>query len=147
MTETMVWLIILLAMLIMEVATMGLATIWFAGGALVATILAALGVMLPVQIIVFLLVSIILLFFTRPIALKYFNKERTKTNVDSLTGKHAIVVEEVDNLKNKGKATLNGMEWSVKAVEDGMVIPEGAVVTIAAVSGVKLIVEERKGEE
>lgn len=144
MNWTIIWLVLLVFFVVIELETMGLTTIWFAGGALIATILAVLGVGIPVQIVVFLLISIVLLIFTRPIALKYFNKDRQKTNVESWIGKQAIVVEEIENIRNQGKATLNGMEWSAKASDDGVIIPSGTIVTVVGIAGVKLIVEERK---
>lgn len=144
MTWTIGWLIFIAVCLLIEFATMGLTTIWFAGGAVVACILAALGVPVYVQIIVFLIVAIVLIVFTRPIAVKYFNKDRAKTNVDSIVGKQAIVTAAINNLKAEGQVTLDGMEWTARSTEDGNNIPEGAVVTVAKVQGVKLIVEERK---
>ncbi len=139
-----IWLITLVLLLIIEVVTMGLTTIWFAGGALAAMILALARVPLLVQLVVFLLVSLVLLFCTRPLAMKYFNRERIRTNVDGLVGKPAIVLTEIDNVKETGQVSLNGIEWTARAWEYGRVIPEGAVVVVKAIQGVKLIVEERK---
>ena len=67
------WLAVMVIMLIIEIATLGITTIWFAGGALVAFVLAMFNVPFLVQIFVFLIVSFILLIFTRPVAVKYFN--------------------------------------------------------------------------
>lgn len=136
------WLVLLIVFLIIEVATLGLTTIWFAGGALVAIIAAILHVPVAVQIILFFLVSLVLLFFTRPVAVKYFNKDRIKTNVESLVGKRGIVTEEVDNIHAKGQVTVNGQEWSARSLVENETIPQGAVVTVMAISGVKLIVRE-----
>ena len=79
-----VWLVLLILFIVAELATMGLTTIWFAGGALIAAIAAALHAPLVLQVALFLIVSIVLLFFTRPIAVKYFNKDRVRTNVESM---------------------------------------------------------------
>lgn len=136
-----VWLLLLLVMIVTELITMGLTTIWFAGGAIVAIILAVLHVPLAIQIAVFLAVSIVLLIFTRPIAVKYFNHDRLKTNVESMIGRQAVVISEIDNLNGIGQIQVNGQVWSARTVEDGQVIPVGEVVVIKAVSGVKLIVE------
>ena len=84
--EVIVWLGIMILMLVIEVATLGLTTIWFAGGALVATLLALLDVPILVQIIVFLIVSGILVYFTRPIAVKKFNKTATGVTVNWAQG-------------------------------------------------------------
>ncbi len=143
---TVIWLIILVVLVVIELLTMGLTTIWFAGGALVAAVVSIFGAPLLLQIILFLVVSALLLFFTRPIAVKYFNKDRVRTNAESLVGRQAIVISEVDNLQGIGQVSVGGMEWSAKTKEDGVTLPVGTVVTILAINGVKLIVEERKEE-
>ena len=141
-----VWLIALVTFVVIEVATMGLTTIWFAGGALIALALAMLDTSFYVQLGAFLVISIVLLVCTRPLAVKFFNGKREKTNVDSMIGKQAIVVAEIDNLREEGQVMLNGMEWSARAYEEGNIIPAGAVVEVKEVQGVKLMVME-KGKE
>lgn len=141
---TVLWLIILVVLIIIELLTMGLTTIWFAGGALVATILSIFNVPVSIQVIVFLVVSAILLYFTRPIAVKYFNKDRVRTNAESLVGRQAIVISEIDNLQGIGQVSIGGMEWSARTRDDNMKLPVGTVATVLAINGVKLIVEERK---
>lgn len=136
-----VWTVLLIALVVIEIATMGLTTIWFAAGALVATIAAACNAPLFVQIALFLIVSVLMLVFTRPVAMKYFNKDRVKTNVESLVGLKGIVTGEINNLKGCGQVTLNGMEWSARSVRQDCVIPEGSVVVVKEINGVKLIVE------
>ena len=140
------WLVLLIVFLVIEIATMGLTTIWFAGGALVALLSSFVGFKWPVQLIVFLLVSIALLVLTRPIALKYFNKERQKTNAESLIGQTALVMEDIDTLRGIGRVEVNGMEWSAKTEEAEGQIEKEQVVIIEGIQGVKLIVK-RKMEE
>lgn len=135
------WLVLLILCIGIEVLTLGLTTIWFAGGALVAIFANLLHAPIFVQIILFFAVSLVLLFFTRPIAVKYFNRDRVKTNVESMVGRQAIVIEEIDNMKAVGQVTVSGQEWMARSWEEGVKIPEGAVVTVKAISGVKLIVE------
>ena len=142
--ETMYWLLIFIVLLVIEIGTMGLTTIWFAGGALAAFIMGIIGFGTGVQIAVFSIVSIVLLVSTRPIALKYFNKERQKTNAESLIGKQALVLEEVDTLHNKGVVEVNGQEWSAKTGEPSGVIAKNTVVTIEGIQGVKLIIKEKE---
>jgi membrane protein implicated in regulation of membrane protease activity len=141
---TVTWLIILVALVVIELLTMGLTTIWFAGGALVATVAAVFGAPLLLQIILFLIVSAVLLYFTRPVAVKYFNKDRVRTNAESLVGRQAIVISEIDNLQGIGQVSVGGMEWSARTRQDGIVLPVGTVTVVVAINGVKLIVEERK---
>ena len=142
--EAMYWLIGVVALLAIELLTMGLTTIWFAGGALAAFIVTLLGAGKVVQIVVFLVVSFVLLFFTRPFAAKFFNGQREKTNAEGLIGKEAKVTEIIDNFNQKGTVVVNGMEWSART-EDDSVIEKGKKVEILAIKGVKLIVKE-KGE-
>ena len=146
MNPVYVWLAALVTFVVIEIATMGLTTIWFAGGALIALVLAMLEVSLYIQMGAFLVISIVLLVCTRPLAVKFFNQERVKTNIDSIIGKQAIVLMEINNLKGEGQVSLNGMEWSAKTYEEGCIIPAGAVVEVKEIRGVKLIVVE-KGKE
>ena len=142
----LVWVILLVLFVVIEVLTMGLTTIWFAGGALVAAITAALRLPAYIHIATFIVVSFVLIIFTRPIAVRYFNKDRVKTNAESIVGKKAIVTGAIDNIKASGQVTVAGMEWSARSISDDITIEEGKVVTVVAISGVKLIVEERKEE-
>lgn len=143
MNNTVFWLIVLVVLIATEIATMGLTTIWFAAGALVAAIISLLGGNVWWQVGIGLVVSLLLLFFTRPIAVKYFNRERVRTNVESLVGRQAIVISEVNNLQGTGQVNISGQEWSARASSDSVTYPVGSVVNVVAISGVKLIVEER----
>lgn len=145
-TLSLIWLAVLFVCIVVEVGTLGLATIWFAGGALVAAILAMVNAPLWLQVIAFFLVSILLLIFTRPVAVRYFNKNRAKTNIDSLMGKEAIVVSEIDNLQGIGRVQVDGKEWTARTIANGITIPVGTVVIVNKIDGVKLLVEERKEE-
>lgn len=143
MQEVIFWLVLLIICIGIEVATMGLTTIWFAGGALVAIFAAVVGAPIWLQAVIFIVVSLVLLFFTRPIAVKYFNKDRVKTNVESMVGRQAIVISEIDNLQGIGQVTVGGQEWSARSAADQVKIAVGAVVVVVAINGVKLIVREQ----
>lgn len=138
------WLITLVILVVIELATMGLTTIWFAGGSLVSVFVAMAGGKPWLQIVIFLLVSGILLIFTRPIAVRYFNRERVKTNSESLIGEQAVVTSEINNLLGTGAASVGGIEWTARALGDE-IIPKDAVVIVEEIQGVKLIV--KKSEE
>ena len=146
MSLSVMWLIVMVACLVVEVCTLGLASIWFAGGALLALIIALIGGPFWLQLLAFLVVSIVLLVFTRPVATKYFNQNRTKTNVESVVGKQAIVTAAIDNLKGQGQIVTDGMEWTARSL-DSSVIEEGTVVVIEKIEGVKAIVRIRKEGE
>lgn len=135
------WLVVLIACIAIEALTMGLTTVWFAGGALVAVFVAVLHGPVVLQIVLFVLVSLLMLFFTRPIAVKYFNKDRVKTNAESLVGKTAVVTADIDNIQGVGQAVVGGQEWSARSYDDDLRISAGTVVEIMAINGVKLLVK------
>ena len=131
-------------MVVIEIFTLGLTTIWFAGGALVAIAVAALGGPVWLQVLTAVIVSAVLLFFTRPVAVKYFNRDRERTNAESLVGRQAIVTGEINNLQGIGQVAVNGMEWTARTITDGQVIKTGEVVAIRGINGVKLLVEREE---
>lgn len=141
--EPMYWLIAMAVLLVIEIITMGLTTIWFAAGALVAVIAALLKAPIAVQFILFVVVSVVLFFFTRPVAEKYLNNNRTKTNINSIIGEEAKVTEEIDNFNQKGAVVVRGLEWTARSADDKEIIEAGSKVIIKEVSGVKLIVEKQ----
>lgn len=138
------WLGGIIVFLVIEALTLGLTTIWFAGGALAAFIACAAGADLLFQGIVFVAVSLVLLFFTRPFAKRYINKGTEKTNVEGIVGREARITEPVDNRMETGEAVVAGQYWSARAADDGEVIGRGERVVIEAVKGVKLIVRAIK---
>lgn len=140
------WLILFVVLIGIEIATMALTTIWFAGGALAAFILSLFGAGLEVQLVVFLIISFLLLFFTRPWASKYLNKNTVKTNAEGLIGRTARITEEVNNQLGAGAAVIAGQEWTARALEELEIYPVGTMVIVQEIRGVKLIVS-RKQEE
>lgn len=144
--DSIIWLIVLVVLLLVEIITLGLTTIWFVGGALVAFISTYLKANIWVQLILFIVVSLILLFFTRPVAVKYLNKKRVKTNYEGLIGKVVRVTERVDNFNQTGAAVVNGQTWTVRTKEEKTCIEPGTKVQIIDIVGVKLIVKEYREE-
>lgn len=142
--EPMIWLGILAVLLLIEAITAGLTTIWFAGGALVAAVAAYCGAGVFLQFVLFFAVSLVLLVFTRPVAVRYMNRNVEKTNAESLLGKKAVVIEKIDNLAQTGHVRIRDIEWMARTSDDSVKIPENAVVEIEEIHGVKLIVKEVK---
>ena len=134
------WLMAFIILVVMEFLTMGLTTIWFAIGALAAFFASLFGASFWIQIILFLVVSLVVLVIYRPLAVKYINSRRTRTNVDDLIGKEAKVTERIDNLNQTGRVVLNGMDWSARTTIGGA-IEIDTTVKVIDVQGVKLIVE------
>ena len=140
--DAFIWLAVIVICLIIEAVTLGLTTIWFAGGALIAFIASLFRVPIAIQFFLFFIVSLALLFLTRPIAIKYFNKDRIKTNVDTLIGKQDVVISEINNLKGEGTVILEGKEWTARSNAKHEILEDGMVVKILRIEGVKLIVEK-----
>lgn len=146
MNDTMVWLAAMIILIVIEIVTVGLTTIWFAIGALVAIIVAMFGGGLILQLAVFLIVSLGMLIFTRPLAIRYINNTRTRTNYEGIIGKIVRITQDVDNIAGQGCAVVNGQEWTVRAVEDKIKIAEGSLAKVVDIKGVRLIVEKYEEE-
>ncbi|MCR5202572.1 MAG: NfeD family protein [Lachnospiraceae bacterium] len=133
------WLIAFAVLAVIDIISTSLICIWFGGGCLVAFVAALLGAPVWLQILIGLVVSIILLIFTRPVAVKYFNNSREQTNANSHVGKTAKVIEDIDNIEETGAIKIAGVEWTARS-EDGSNIEKGNIVKIIRIEGVKAIV-------
>ncbi len=137
------WTTACILFLIIEGLTMGLTTIWFSAGALVAIIVAFCGAGIGIQFAAFLIVSMVLLLFTRKI---FVNKLRTgsvKTNVDALIGTKALLSTEIKAFA-VGKIILNGQEWSAVCENRGDSLLAGEEVEVIRIEGVKAVVRPVK---
>ncbi len=134
------WLVAAVVLGIIEALTLGIVTLWFAIGALFAMVAAMIGLSFLYQMIVFIISSAVLLYFTRPIAKNYLKLRTVRTNADSLVGKTGIVLEKIDNMKSAGQVKVQGQVWSARS-SDGSDIAEEEKVEIVEISGVKLIVK------
>ncbi len=136
------WLIIFVLMVVIELITLGLLTVWFAAGSLVALLMGLAGTGFPAQIIVFFIVSVALIILVRPWARKHFNHSRTRTNAQSLIGETGVVMEDIDNIHSVGRVTVRGQEWAAVNMAGNDILPEGTSVVVREIRGVKLIVEK-----
>ena len=143
---TIAWLGLLIILLIIEIITVGLTSIWAAGGALAALILNILGLSLVWQVIAFFAVTFVLLIFTRPFAVRFINTQREKTNYEGIIGKTIRIAERVDNIRQTGMAVVNGQEWTVRAEDEQEVLEPETLAKVVNISGVKLIVKEYEEE-
>ncbi len=139
------WAVAVVAFIILELATVGLASIWFALGALCALIAALLGAPLWLQIVWFVIISVATLLLTRPLAKKYINSKTMATNADRVIGRRAVVKERIDELSGTGAVLADGKMWSARTV-DGSSAEPGDVVIVREIRGVKLIVEPPDAE-
>lgn len=143
---TIAWLVLLIILLIIEIITVGLTSIWAAGGALAALGLNLLGVPVLWQVVVFFAVTFVLLYFTRPFAIRFINTKREKTNYEGIIGKTIRIAETVDNISQSGMAVVNGQEWTVRAEKDEEILAPGTLAKVVNISGVKLIVKKYEEE-
>lgn len=135
-----VWLGILAVMVVAEVVTTQLVSIWFAIGALGAFLTALMGVEeLWIQIVVFVLVSAVALAITRPLVRKIVNRKVVPTNADMVIGQTGVVTDKIDNVAETGLVKVNGSVWTARAL-DNSVIEQGEKVEIQEIKGVKLFV-------
>ncbi|MBO4375022.1 MAG: NfeD family protein [Lachnospiraceae bacterium] len=140
-----IWLVVLIAMLIVEASTVSLTSLWFAAGALAALIAALLGAPFWLQVVLFLVAALALLLLIRPISVRYFGKMGIRTNVESLIGKDAVVTEDIDNVAGKGEATVDGVVWTARMKEKEGKCSKGSICNIDSIEGVKLILKEKEG--
>lgn len=135
----MLWLILMVVFLIVEAATVTLASIWFAGGALCALAVSLLGLEVWVQVTAFLVVSAALLAALRPLTKKYLTPKVTATNIDAVIGSVGLVTATVDNVTATGQVKLGAMEWTARSTT-GEPIPVGTKVRVDRIEGVKVFV-------
>ena len=138
------WLVLAIVFTVVELATVGLVSIWFAAGSVAALFVAVCNGNIVLQVVAFIAVSVVLLVATRPWANKYLNSRVKNTNVDRVIGERPLLTERVNNLDQTGKAVVLGQEWTVRAVDDNDIIEQGELVEVVAVSGVKLLVKRIK---
>ena len=129
--ELIFWLVLMVVLLVIELITVGLTCIWFAGGALAAVIVSVAGGPIWLQAVVFLAVSLLMLYFTRPWAMKYIQPKKVRTNYEEALG--------------TGKAMYNGMEWTARSEKEEVTFEPEDSAEVTGIEGVKLIL--RKKEE
>ena len=133
-----VWLGVAVLCLVIEGLTFSLTTIWFALGAVVMIFLSLTHMSLQWQLLIFLVLSLLLLIFTRPFAIKKLHVKKTPTNSDALIGKKVIVTETITDLQ-KGAVKLNGVEWTASSA-DGSSIEKGTECTVTDIQGATAVV-------
>lgn len=139
------WLCLAVLLAVLEAVTVTLITIWFAIGAVGATIAAALGANIWIQLLVFIIISAALLIATRPLARRLLAGKREATNADRLIGAEGQVIVPIDPIDNKGQIKARGQVWSAAAADGGN-IPAGETVIIEKIIGVRAIVRKKAAE-
>ena len=140
---TAAWVILMIIFLVIEGIVPGLVSIWFALGALAALISSMLGAQIWLQATWFVVISLLALVVTRPLAKKYVNSRTQATNADMLIGQECIVKETIDALHGIGAVSVAGKEWTARSAAAEEIIEEGAVAVVERIEGVKLIVRKK----
>lgn len=135
------WLIASGIFFVGEIITVGFLLFWFGVAGLITMVVSFFTSNIIIQSVVFLVTSVILILSTKPFVKKFVNKETIVTNVNSLIGKKAIVIQEINNLQGTGQIKISGEIWSAQNETDS-IISENQEVEIIKVEGVKLIVKQ-----
>lgn len=135
------WLVLIVALVVIEAATVQLMTIWFAVGAIAGLIACAFKLQIWLQILIFVGVSAVALVATRPFVKRFTKVDKEPTNADRYIGKNAVVVESIDNIHGKGAVTIGGLEWTARTT-DGSTVEKDEIVTVESIEGAKLIVKK-----
>ena len=134
------WFVLMVAFVIAEAACpFHLVSVWFAVGALAATVVSLLGGVIWLQATVFFVMSAALLIALWPLTKKFLKPKVTPTNVDAVIGMQGYITAPVDNLKAEGQVKLGGLYWTARSTT-GQRIEEGALVKVDRIEGVKAFV-------
>lgn len=141
-----IWLVLFVAMLIIEAIGPALVSIWFALGAVIALILSFIPeVAWWIEVIVFVVISIATLLALRPILKRYIKRNNYNTNIDGFTGKRGYVIEDITYLK-PGAVKIGDVSWTAIPVNKDEKIVENEIIEVVAVNGNKLIVKKVEGK-
>ena len=147
---TWIWFVLAMVLLIIELVTVRMVCIWVCFSAFITALIASIFPSMDIiwQIVIFVLLSAVLLIATRRVAKRLIENRNVNqaTNVDLNTGREAVVVEEIDNLRETGGIKIGGLVWSARSI-DGSVIREGEVVIFDRVEGNKAYVRRRPQPE
>ncbi|GLW11915.1 membrane protein [Microtetraspora sp. NBRC 13810] len=143
MDDWVIWLILAVVLGIAEIFTLTAALGLLGAAALLTTAVAAVGLPLPLQLLVFTLASAAGLLLIRPIAARHIRQPPAQRfGVQALVGRSAYVVREVDG--RQGRVRIGGEEWSARAYDETLVIPEGATVDVIEIEGATALVYPRE---
>ena len=137
-----VWLAVTAFALIIEFVTADMVTIWFAGGGLVAMILAACGLEWYVHVPVFIVVSFAAMLVFRKMVIEKLGKGEVKTNAETAVGKDFTLISPI-SFGQAGSIKINGVVWNAVGENEDEVIDAGSIVTIKAIKGNKYIVKKK----
>lgn len=136
-----IWFIVIVICVVAEALTLRLCAVWFAVGGVAALAAASLGCTVSRQLFIFVVSSAVLMALIRPFCRRFLFTKQEATNADRIIGADAIVIEDIDNLRQAGAVRVYGQIWTARS-SNAVTIPKGDVVRIIAIQGVKAIVEK-----
>jgi membrane protein implicated in regulation of membrane protease activity len=143
MDEWVIWLLLGIAFAVGEMATTGFFLAPFAGGAFVAALLAAIGVGGGAAIVAFILVTLILFLFVRPIARRHLSvPPELRTGTAALIGQDALVLERIANDEGVGTVRIGGEVWTARSYDEDRIIEAGERVQVMEIRGATALVTE-----
>ncbi|MFI9596935.1 NfeD family protein [Nonomuraea sp. NPDC052265] len=143
MDEWVIWIILAVVLGVAELFTLTAALGLLGVAALLTALTAAVGLPVPLQILVFALSSAAGMVVIRPLAVRHLQQPPLRRfGVEALVGKPAYVVSEVTG--RDGRVRIGGEEWSARAYDETLVIPTGATVDIIEIEGATALVYPRE---
>lgn len=137
-----IWMMSFIVLVLIEIFTINLVTIWFAIGALISFFVSLCTENIGLEILIFIVVSLFTLLFTKKAVNKIKDKEMIPTNLDRVIGQTGIVTEKIKPLE-PGEVKVDGKKWTAIADEEIDINDE---VKILSINGVKLKVEKIREE-
>ncbi len=138
-----IWLIVAGVFFVAEIFTTGFLVFWFGLGAIFSMIASFFIQDLVIQTTIFIIVSVIFIFATRPLANRFLKTDSVPTNVFSVIGKHGIVISDINSIEGNGQIKINGELWSAEALNN-QPISKGTEIVVVKINGVKAIVSPVK---
>ena len=135
-----IWVAVIIIGVAVEAFSLDLSAIWFAVGGVAALIAASIGLEMSAQLVIFVLFSAVLLLLVRPFCRRFLKTKKEATNADRIIGQSAIVTEGIDNIRETGAVRISANIWTARSADDSLV-PQGAMVEILEIRGVKVIVK------
>lgn len=137
-----VWITVFTITLFIEFNTADITTIWFCISSLISFFLALFDVNYLLQIIIFSVLSILLVYITRPLTKKIMNKTLIRTNADKIITQIGVVTEQISE-DEIGEIKVNNELWRAVSV-DSSTINIGEKVSIVSFNGNKVVVSKIK---
>ncbi len=134
------WLAMIVFLVIIEIASINLTTIWFVASAIVSLIVSFFCNWFLLQFGIFVVLGIILLITTRPLLLKLLKVNKVKTNLDRVIGMEGVVTEDIIPLET-GEVKVDGKKWSAYSTEK---LEKGTLIIVEEINGVKLSVRKKE---